>query len=64
VNGITQIPIIANGGASTSHDISAVHSLSVAAGVSSSVLFLKEGSGVLINYPFTQTNFARSDICE
>jgi cyclase len=51
---LSSVPIIANGGAVNQTDVQAVFELSVDAGVSSSVLFLKNQSGVLINFPFNQ----------
>jgi len=51
---LSSVPVIANGGAVNQADVDEVFKLSVDAGVSSSVLFLKNQSGVLVNFPFTQ----------
>ena len=53
---LSSIPVIANGGAVNQVDAQKVFELSVDAGVSSSVLFLKNQSGVLVNFPYNQRN--------
>jgi len=53
---LTSVPIIANGGAVNQTDAQKVFELSADAGVSSSVLFLKNESGVLVNFPFERRN--------
>ena len=53
---LASVPVIANGGAVNQMDAQKIFELSVDAGVSSSVLFLKNESGVLVNFPFNQRN--------